>query len=747
MAITATAAEIEVLHIATPLPEPPSASFFNETQWRTLWALMDTVVPSVIQSQERGTGTGDYAIGTSLFEFYYHAAQKKMTSPPSREKFEAYLSEKPSANAMFCAHMTRTLDALPKEMRNQLGQVLNLLSTRLGSLPLTGYFTPFCELPGDAREKVLQSWSSSYFATLRGLFKSVTVLAKSSWVSTSPLFLELSGWKDLPDDYKPGKTPDYRFKQFTIGDKPEIIETDVVIVGSGCGGGVCAEVLANAGHRVVVVDKGYYFRPDQLPMKTSNAGPYLFDSGGIAVSDDGSLSVLSGSTWGGGGSVNWGVSLQTPQYVREEWAKKRGLPVFTSQEFQDAIDRVCNYMGVSDATVRQSHRGQILLDGAQKLGWKAKVTPHNSGNKDHHCGHCHLGCGSAGKQGPAVSWLPAAGRAGAEFIEGFQVENVTFDHFASGKRASGVVGKWISRDSDGGLSGGLGQRIVRDVIIRAKKVIVSGGSIWSPVILKKSGLGNPQIGRNLYMHPSNIVTALWKEDVNPWEGCAITSVCTSFEQLDNDGNGTKLEPLCMVPSVALPQFQWRSGMDFKMSALRYRNMNAFFSMVRDRDTGFVYPDPSTGKPRIVYTPSAFDRANALAGVIGLARICYVMGAEEIRPTVTAIEPFMRTASDQAEAEDARFEDWIKRLQATGISETEIWGCAHQMGTCRMSKNAEDGVVDPNGKVWGVEDLYVADASVFPSASGVNPMITNMAISHLTAKGIAADLNTLKRERP
>lgn len=181
-----------------------------------------------------------------------------------------------------------------------------------------------------------------------------------------------------------------------------------------------------------------------------------------------------------------------------------------------------------------------------------------------------------------------------------------------------------------------------------------------------------------------------------------------------------------------------------MSALKFRHMNAFFAMPRDRDTGYIYPDPSTGKPRVAYTPSPFDRANGLEGIIGIARICYVTGAEEIRPNLADVEPFVRgTSQANTEAEDDRFEKWIKHLRYNGAKVTDQWGCAHQMGSCRMSKSAEDGVVDQSGKVWGVEGLYVADASVFPSASGVNPMVTNMAISNLIAKRISADLNQLR----
>ncbi|KAI1841489.1 hypothetical protein JX266_012329 [Neoarthrinium moseri] len=736
--------ESPLSHIDIPLPDPPSPEFFNETQWKVWYALMDTIVPSIVSTPRDGSNTDNYQITQSQLDAYYQEAQRKLSSPPSRKDFEAFLSEKPSDSQAFKDQITRTLASLPKDMRDQLGTMLSLLGTRLGSLPTTGYLTPFYDLPAEAREKVIKSWQTSYFTAFRGLAKSVSMLGQKTWVQSSQLFLQLSGWTDIPENYQAGKAADYTFKQFGPGAGPETIETDVVVVGSGCGGGVCAKVLAEAGHRVLVVDKGYYFSPAQLPMKSHIAEINLFESGGLMSVDDGSMSVLAGSTWGGGGSVNWGVSLQTPDYVRREWASKRGLDFFTSSDFQGSLDRVCEFMGVSDSAVRQNHRGQVLLDGAEKLGWKAKVTPHNSANKDHHCGHCHLGCGSAGKQGPAVSWLPAAARAGAEFIEGFQVERVTFDTFASGKKASGVVGKWISRDQEGGLTGSVTERVSRDVVIKAKRVVVSCGTLWSPVVLKNSGLANPQIGRNVYLHPVNLVGGFWKEDVKPWDGCAISSVCTAFEDLDGQGNGTKLEGVCMVPYLIYSNLPWRSGIDLKLSALRYRHLNAFFSMPRDRDTGYIYPDPVTGKPRIQYSPSAFDRANCMEGLVALARICYVQGAEEIRPFLSGVDSFIRSPSgEKTEAEDERFEQWLQTLRAAGNPGTEPWGGAHQMGSCRMSKSEEDGVVDPKGKVWGVEGLYVADASVFPTATGVNPMVTNMAISDSIARGIAADLGTLK----
>ncbi|KAK7994853.1 GMC oxidoreductase [Apiospora arundinis] len=769
-------------HIAVPISEAPPATFFDETQWRVLYALMDTVIPPITTGASDDNKTNGckvvgidsrQTISKDVFESHYEKMQSCLVTPPSREAFAAYLSERPSEIQDFRDHLVRTLVTLSPDARKQLGMVIYLLGTKFGSLALTGQTKPFYELTGDERESVLRSWRSSLVGALRGLAKSLTSIATKTWVQTSPLFRELSGYVDIPEDYEETKKKnheekppaEYVFKQFydyssssNGGHKQEatVVDTDVVIVGSGCGGAVCARVLAEAGHRVLVVEKGYYFPPSQLPMRSDTAETNLFLNKGVISTDDNSVSTVAGGTWGGGGSVNWGVSLQTPEYIRQDWASNRGLQFFNTPQFQFSLDRVCDFMGVSDAHVRQNHRGQVLLDGAAKLGWKAKVTPHNSGGRGHHCGHCHLGCGSSGKQGPAVSWLPAAARAGAEFIEGFEVDRIDFADFASGKKAEGVTGRWVSKDAQGGNSGPIHERTVREVVIKAKRVIVACGTLSSPLLLRKSGLANPQIGRNLYLHPVNLLGAFWNEDVNPMDGCAISSVCTTFENLDGQGHGVKLEGTCMVPYLIYSSYPATSGLDLKLKALRYRNLNAFICIPRDRDTGYVYPDPRTGQTRIDYTPSAFDRAHVLEGIVALARICRATGAEEIQPFLPDVPPFIVpdasststnnvTHGREKAAEDERFEAWIRHIRRVGNPATTApWACAHQMGSCRMSRTAEDGVVDSRGKVWEVaEGLYVADASVLPSATGVNPMVTTMATADWIARGIAADLDALR----
>lgn len=202
---------------------------------------------------------------------------------------------------------------------------------------------------------------------------------------------------------------------------------------------------------------------------------------------------------------------------------------------------------------------------------------------------------------------------------------------------------------------------------------------------------------------------------------------------------------------------WRSGLSLKLAALRYRHFASFISVARDRDAGRVSAsDPTTTGggvvPQIDYTPSAHDRGHVLAGVLALCRILYVMGAVEIDAFIDGVAPFVvdqqqqqqqrsEKEDDDTAAPEERFAAWledVRRAVDSGKSAIAA-GSAHQMGTCRMSATEEGGVVDPRGKVWGVDGVYVADASVFPSASGVNPMVTVMAIADWIARAVDRDL--------
>ncbi|KAJ5456156.1 uncharacterized protein N7458_003739 [Penicillium daleae] len=557
----------------------------------------------------------------------------------------------------------------------------------------------------------------------------------------SPTMNQVLGIPRIPVHGKPTDGFPYEFLQFPAGDQPETIETDVVIVGSGCGGAVTAKNLAEAGLRVLVVEKSYSYSSKSFPMTPNEAYVNMFENAGATISEDGTMAVLAGSTWGGGGTVNWSAALQTQAYVRQEWADT-GLPFFTSLEFQRSLDRVCDRMGVNIEHVEHNRQNNVILEGARKLGYAAKAVPQNTGNSEHYCGYCTLGCHSAGKKGPTETFLADAAKAGAVFIEGFKADKVKFDgKTQNGKRvAVGVEGTWTSRDSYLGISGD--GAVQRKLIIKAKKVVVSSGTLQSPLLLLRSGIKNSQIGKNLHLHPVMGGGAVFDDSVRPWEGGALTTVVNEFEDLDGHGHGVKIEAVSMMPSVYIPVFPWRDGLDYKLWAAGMSRSTSFITTVM---VVRVFPDPVDGRPRIDYTVSPFDRRHIVEGIIAAAKIAYISGAKEFHTTYRDIPPFIRP---DAGTNDVALQNWIAELRRKSPLNPErgLFASAHQMGTCRMGKTPKTSVVDPDCQVWGTDGLYVVDASVFPSASGVNPMVTNMAIADWASRNVARALGKPRSER-
>jgi len=276
-----------------------------------------------------------------------------------------------------------------------------------------------------------------------------------------------------------------------------------------------------------------------------------------------------------------------------------------------------------------------------------------------------------------------------------------------------------------------------------------------------------------------ILGANYTHPTLPWEGPILTTVITSLENRPAPSCGVKLEATTMLPSWFLPFFPWRSGLDYKLRCAAFSHSTGHLALVRDRNTGRVYPDPVDGRLRVQYSPGKHERRAALEGICALAKIAYTMGAKEIYGSVGSWPRFVRGEEDPSSSpssttsttptddenkttarggdiNDPTFRSFLSTIQRIGFPHGDAtFGSAHQMGTCRMSSSEHGrpgvvsvspgvvreppGVVDPKGRVWGVEGLYVADASVFPSASGVNPMVTVMAVCDMISRGVAREL--------
>ncbi|KAF4999926.1 hypothetical protein FGRMN_2164 [Fusarium graminum] len=711
------------------LPKGPSSEPLTGAQWHVLMAIMDTFVApcpdGTLPPHQRNLFLPNCATST----------------------LNAFLAETPSEMPLFQEILKRLLAGLPSDKLSEVGTVCSLLSNRAGAVPLTGGLTLFCDLSPQDRTLVLNAWRTSYLTTFRVLYKQLSIIAKHVYLRSSSLFDQVVGFPSTPDGWRPIESYPFEFMQFDDADAQVQIDTDVVIVGSGCGAGVVARTIAMAGYRVLVVDKGHHHQTSSLPLDQSSGYFHLFEQGGLVASEDASITTLAGSCFGGGGTVNWSACLQPQNTVRDEWADERGLGFFKSSEFQARLDSVCEQMGVNTDPINHNYGNSVLLEGGRKLGYSTKQVPQNMGHCDHQDGHCSLGCWEGKKQGPVNGWLPDAARYGAKFITGFHVKKVLFQQGGRKNVACGVTGTWKPRDGSATSA--------RSVTINAKRVVLSAGSLCSPVILKNSGLKNKHIGRNLHLHPTTFVSAIFEKETRPWEGGILTSLVSSFDNIDGRGHGVRLERPSMLPSMCLTWLNWTSGSEYKALISKYRHMEAYIAITRDRDSGHITVDPTLGTPRLVYTPSKFDASNNMKGMLALAKILYTEGALEIHPVLPGFEPFVREQgnvtngdSSDSKATDARFSKWLKKLEAYGNKTPDTpYGSAHQMGTCRMSTKESDGVVDEFGRVWGYENLVVADASVFPSASGVNPMVTTMAISDHIASALAKDLAVKVEQQP
>ena len=720
MAVQEAIAELAAL--AAPLPPGPEGEVFSAEQWSILLSICEVFLPALDTS----------ASNKAAFKFLPESVNETTVSE--------YLSESVRALPTFQPALHRKLGHyVPASGLAPLSFILSTLNTRVGSLALTGYATPISSQPLAVRTAIIISWSKSYLPPLRALFRSLSALTISTWLNLSPTLPKMIDFPDIPKHVERNAGFEFDFTQFEAASYLAELETDVVIIGSGCGAGVTAFRLSAAGYKVVVLEKSYHFPSSHFPMSAEASGVHLMENGFCVVSDDNSTAVLAGSTWGGGGTVNWSASLQPQHFVREEWAKE-GLDFFTGAEFQSCLDSVCEKMGVCKMTdheglekVEHNFANKTLIEGARRLGMAAETVPQNTGGKKHWCGYCSSGCASATKNGPANVWLPEAAKHGAEFIEGFWAEKILFETNAdTEKLATGVVGTWTSRD----------RNTTREVLIKAKKVIVSAGTLHSPLLLLRSGLSNPQIGQNLHLHPVSAIASVFPHTVNPWEGPILTAAITSLENLDGQHHGPKIECIASTPSYLLPFMPWRTTanavLDFKTTVAKFHHMTGYISLQRDRDSGQVYADPQDARRvRIKYTTSQRDADGILEGVIAAARISFTMGATEIHSIHPNVEAWTRSASPDTEVEQKSFDTWTARMRKVGIRSPDpcTLGSAHQMGTCRMSTDPRYGVVDGNGRVWGTSGLYVADASVFPSASGVNPMITNMGLAEWICRGI------------
>lgn len=374
---TAARVESEYLNFFKSQFKPAAAGADSNSTINSLYNSTQTL-------EDVGNGNGDANTATT----------GNTTAAEARRAFYAFkASDIPNCGALMEEYI---LKALPADKIPLFKIVLQLLGTSVGTLILTGYRHAFPTLSQQDREGALKALQSAYFQDLQIVyraFQSIALLhtygtAASSLVSWKTLNYSLDGVDELQEQSAPLFRPPLLDP---TSDPVNFLECDIVIVGSGCGGGLMASQLAQAGYNVVLCEKAGYTHNTDYVFTEREAMLRMYERAGGYQSEDGSITVLAGSAWGGGSAVNWCASFKPPLAVREEWAKKNGLTHLLSREFEEGMDTIWKVLGVDDSGVVHNVPNQILLDGCAKIGLKAETICQNTSGRDHQCGLCTMG--------------------------------------------------------------------------------------------------------------------------------------------------------------------------------------------------------------------------------------------------------------------------------------------------------------------------------------------------------------------
>lgn len=603
----------------------------------------------------------------------------------------------------------RILDSIEDpDARGQLTLVLSALNNPVANLLLSGRAGALPRLDAAGRLAVLESWLGSSLTARRSGFHALRRLAGLAYYGWPPRDGAHPVWRaagypgPLPP---PGQTIE-PLPALAV-ERDTTLDCDVVIVGAGAGGGVVAGVLAEAGWDVVVLDKGGNYGSRDFTQIEGDMLHQLYLDHALGANQSGTLSILAGTGLGGGTVINFTTSFELPARVRDEWAALSGLDLFTGARLQESFARVSAKCGVHTASPPGS-RDELLERGLRALGWHVDALPRNvtgcPGGLE--CGYCGYGCRRGAKNSTARTYLRDAAARGARLIPHADARRVLIER----GRAAGV------------------EAVVRGhaLTVRARAVVAAAGALCTPGLLVRSGLTGPAMGRGLRLHPASAVVAVFPDRVEPWGGALQTRYSDQMADLDGAGYGAKLETAPVHFALAATAFGWEGPARLRETLSDLGRVSLAGILLRDRDAGRVVVGRD-GRPRVDYELSAYDAAHFARGVRGAAEVMAAAGAQEVMtlhsPPVRARPGAAGWLDKFAAAADAR---GYARGRMTAIT-------FHQMGGCAMGRDAATSVVGETGEVHAARGLYVADGSVFPTSSGVNPMLTIMALADYVAR--------------
>ncbi|AZT85352.1 GMC family oxidoreductase [Marinobacter sp. NP-4(2019)] len=499
-------------------------------------------------------------------------------------------------------------------------------------------------------------------------------------------------------------------------------EADVVIIGTGAGGGTTAEILARAGLSVILVEEGRLYYQKDFKMDELTAYASLYQEGMSRVTKDGAIAILQGRCVGGSTTVNWTSSFRTPEPTLSYWADNFGLENLRPEAMKPWFDGREERHTVSPWLTDPNVNNDILRQGCDKLGYSWNVIPRNV-KGCWNLGYCGVGCPTNAKQGALTTTIPGALDNEARLFHGLRADKLVMKQ----DRIDHLVASAMSADTvtPSGVK----------VHLKARHFVVAASAIGSPGLLLRSDIPDPhhRIGKRSFIHPVNATVARMPEKVDPFYGApqSIYSDEFNFREGVDGPAGYKLEVPPLHPAMSSGVVPGH-GEEQRDNLKQLPWMQSVIALLRD---GFHPDSPGgtvslrdDGSPVLDYPVTDYLWDGLRRAFHTMAEIQFAAGAEQVRLMHLDSPWFNSWSEARAAIDELPMELHRVRLFT-----------AHQMGGCGMGENPQQSVVNGFGEHHHVSNLSIHDASIFPTSIGANPQLSVYALAARNSTRLAGKL--------
>jgi len=499
------------------------------------------------------------------------------------------------------------------------------------------------------------------------------------------------------------------------------LDADVVIVGTGAGGGTAAEILSEAGFRVVLVEEGPLATSSDFHMREAEAYSQLYQESSARKTKDRAINILQGRCVGGGTTVNWTSSFRTPVSTLEHWTREFGIQGLGAADLAPWFTRMEQRLSIAPWLVPANENNSALRRGASAIGISSGAIQRNV-KGCWNLGYCGMGCPTNAKQSMLVTTIPTALARGATLVT--RTRAWTVEHGNGRASALHCVG----------MDAGGTDLTTRKITVRASTFVVSAGAIGSPALLIRSKAPDPHgvVGKRTFLHPTVVSAALMPDRVDGFAGAPQSIYSDHYLDLPPEGPlGYKLEapplhPILVattVPGHGVAHANWMRQLD---------HMHVLIALMRDgfhpRSPGGSVGLNGDGSPVLDYRLDEFFWEGARRAFASMAEIQFAAGAKMVMPLHANAATYPSWPAAKTGIATLAFEP----LQTSVVS-------AHVMGGCPLGPDPKRAVTDLTGRHHHLENLYVFDGSLFPTSIGANPQLSIYGITAKLASDLAARL--------